>query len=253
MRRGESDVWSADSWVCGMRGGTATPTARKTAAVVAPRSLRRRTPFPWLSPSVDASASKSRSASAHSNFSPCASRRASSSLRKTNARKLQNTWPRIVSSHLWKMARVSKSVLAARNISSPIHNCLYCRTVSSAVSSSRSVCKTHFPSNRSSHCTLASSIANLGPSLERYLRYPWLPTSALSPCLSCSRNDSTIAARSLRDLQLVPQPPEDQGRTDAVVADGGHVATAVGGEDHHGFREFRSRLQEAVALPTLLA
>ena len=55
----------------------------------------------------------------------------------------------------------------------------------------------------------------------------------------------------LRDLQLVPQPPEDQGRTDAVVADGGHVATAVGGEHHDGFGELRSRLQEAVELPVL--
>ena len=56
----------------------------------------------------------------------------------------------------------------------------------------------------------------------------------------------------LRDLQLVPEPPEDQCRADAAVADGGHVAATMRGKHHHGFGELGSRLEQAVELAALL-
>jgi hypothetical protein len=52
----------------------------------------------------------------------------------------------------------------------------------------------------------------------------------------------------LGDLQLVPQPLENQRRADAAMADGRHVAPAVRGKHHHGLSELRSRLQQAVEL-----
>jgi len=47
----------------------------------------------------------------------------------------------------------------------------------------------------------------------------------------------------LRDLQLVPEPPKDQCRADAAVADGGHIAATMRGEHHHGCGELGSRLE----------
>jgi hypothetical protein len=42
----------------------------------------------------------------------------------TGARKLQNTWPRTVSSCLWKIGRVAKRCLAVRKLCSAVHGYL---------------------------------------------------------------------------------------------------------------------------------
>src|SRR6516165_5939074 len=63
--------------------------------------------------------------SAHSQPSPAAARRSSSSLRRTRARNEQNTWPRMVSSYLWKIGRVASSALAVRKMSSTIQRSRY--------------------------------------------------------------------------------------------------------------------------------
>src|SRR6516225_8532697 len=54
--------------------------------------------------------------SAHSQLCPAAARRSSSSLRRTRARNEQKTWPRMVSSYLWKIGRVASNALAVRNV-----------------------------------------------------------------------------------------------------------------------------------------
>src|ERR1039458_305091 len=56
----------------------------------------------------------------------------------------------------------------------------------------------------------------------------------------------------LGDLQFVPQSREDQCRSDAAVADGGGITTAMRGKYQHGFSELGSRLQKAVELSALL-
>ena len=46
----------------------------------------------------------------------------------------------------------------------------------------------------------------------------------------------------LRDVQFLPQPPEDQRRADRAGVDRGRLALAVRGQDQHGFGEFAAGL-----------
>jgi hypothetical protein len=55
---------------------------------------------------------------------PRAAMRSSIALFSTRARKLQNTWPRMVSSSLWKIGRVENRCLAVRKVCSTVHSCL---------------------------------------------------------------------------------------------------------------------------------
>ena len=55
---------------------------------------------------------------------PSAAIRSSSAFFSTSARKLQNTWPRMVSSSLWKIGLVESRCLAVRKVCSTVHNCL---------------------------------------------------------------------------------------------------------------------------------
>jgi len=54
------------------------------------------------------------------------------------------------------------------------------------------------------------------------------------------------------DVQLIPKAAEDQGRSDALAADGGHVTPPMSGKDHAGLGEFRAALQQAVELAIAL-
>src|SRR5262245_13705706 len=53
-----------------------------------------------------------------------AATRSSSAFLSTSARKLQNTWPRMVPSSLWKIGRVASRCLAVRKVCSTVHDCL---------------------------------------------------------------------------------------------------------------------------------
>src|SRR5208283_1856476 len=80
--------------------GTATPAACNTVWHTPRRSVRRYSLLPFISTSTSWSARRSLLISAHSSLAPFFSSRVSSSFRRTRARKLQNTCPRIVSSTL---------------------------------------------------------------------------------------------------------------------------------------------------------
>ena len=61
--------------------------------------------------------------------------------------------------------------------------------------------------------------------------------------------------QSLDDLgnsQFLPQPPEDQCRSDATTSNGGDLPIPMSREHQDGFRESGSRLQQAIELPTFL-
>ena len=108
-----------------MVDGLATPT---------PWKIMPHTPLLWLlthrcrsfSTMVNrCRAFKSCLISAHSKRWPACDKCRSSSLRSTIAKKLQNTWPRIVASLLWKIGRVSNSDLTSRKTLSSCHNFFY--------------------------------------------------------------------------------------------------------------------------------
>jgi hypothetical protein len=149
-------------------GGIATPTAWK---------ILPHTPCDWLlmdrrrpssSMVTRCSAFRSCLISAHSKWWPIFKRRRSSSFRSTNARKLQNTWPRIVRSRWWNIGRVSNSDLTSRKTLSTRHNSLY---FSATWSAERSVLvfNTHLPSNRASYLILLSSMLALFFSISQVL------------------------------------------------------------------------------------
>ena len=81
-------------------GGTATPAARNALCAWPTTWLRKMKCLPWNTASTSWRLSRPRTTSAHSQVCPFSSKRCSSARWSSNARKLQNTWPRIVSSHL---------------------------------------------------------------------------------------------------------------------------------------------------------
>ena len=78
-----------------------------------------------LSYAISVSANKSRSAmvSGQEPKRPSAAIRSSSAFFSTSARKLQNTWPRMVSSSLWKIGLVESRCLAVRKVCSTTTAC----------------------------------------------------------------------------------------------------------------------------------
>ena len=181
-------------------GGMATPTAWK---------ILPHTPWLWLlmerrlpssSMVTRCRAFKSCLISAHSKRWPAFDRRRSSSLRRTRARKLQNTWPRIVRSFWWKIGRVVSSDLTSRKTFSTRHSSLYFRATCSAERSVL-VLSTHLPSKRASYLIRFSSMLVLPFSIFTYLRKPLLPTRLLGPFLSCWVSARTMASRSAASLR----------------------------------------------------
>src|SRR5262249_24803238 len=139
-------------------GGSATPAARK-ARLAAGRGAER-TMKRLLSCSISVSVSESRSAMicGQEPERASAAMRSSSAFFSTSARKLQNTWPRVVASSLWKIGRVESRCLAVRKVCSTVHNCLEQSMASSGLRSVL-VRSTKMPSNFLSSSTLSGSIA----------------------------------------------------------------------------------------------
>ena len=100
------------------------PTAR-IARLAAGRGAEPTTKrLPSCSISVSVNESRSAMVCGHEPERPSAEIRSSSAFLSTSARKLQNTWPRMVSSSLWKIGRVESRCLAVRKVCSTVHNCL---------------------------------------------------------------------------------------------------------------------------------
>src|SRR6516225_5937163 len=105
-------------------GGSATPAARKARLAAgrgAERTIKR---LPSCSISVSVSESRSAMICGQEPERASAAMRSSSAFFSTSARKLQNTWPRMVASSLWKIGRVESRCLAVRKVCSTVHNCL---------------------------------------------------------------------------------------------------------------------------------
>ena len=66
--------------------------------------------------------SRPRITSAHSDCTPASFMRFSKSCFSNKARKLQNTWPRMVSLRLWQMGRVSRIDFVVRTMSSTVQS-----------------------------------------------------------------------------------------------------------------------------------
>src|SRR6195256_2505190 len=97
-------------------GGRATPAAR-TARLAAGRGAER-TPKRLPSCSISVSVNDSRSAmiSGQELVRPSATMRSTSAFFSTSARKLQNTWPRMVSSNLWKIGVESRCLAVRKSL-----------------------------------------------------------------------------------------------------------------------------------------
>jgi hypothetical protein len=105
-------------------GGSATPAARSARLAAGRGGARSKKRLASCSTSVSVSVSRSAMVAGHDPSRPRASIRASSSALSTRAKRLQNTWPRMVSSSLWKIGRVVSRCLAVRKICSTVQSCL---------------------------------------------------------------------------------------------------------------------------------
>jgi len=95
-------------------GGGATPTAFSTSEQT-PRQTVRKATFVWFSSMITCcNALKSCLMSYHSKSLSIVRNCLSRSFLNTSAKKLQNTWPRMVSSRLWYMGRVSTRLFTSR-------------------------------------------------------------------------------------------------------------------------------------------
>src|SRR6478735_2724170 len=86
------------------------PAARKAKLAAGRGAERTMKRLPSCSISVSVSESRSAMISGQEPDRPNAAMRSSSAFFSTRARKLQNTWPRMVSSSLWKFERVEIGV-----------------------------------------------------------------------------------------------------------------------------------------------
>ena len=109
---------------CRTVGGRATPAARRARLAAGRGGVRSRKRLPSCSTSVSVNESRSARTFGQELAWPSVAMRSSSSFFSTKARKLHDTWPRMVSSSLWKIGRVANRLFEVRNARSTIHKCL---------------------------------------------------------------------------------------------------------------------------------